>query len=157
MWKISNVEGGDWKIVNKNSDKVLDVVAFSKDNGANVTQYTDYNTANQQWLFVEVEGVDTSVEYASSDSYKNMIIYPNPLTDKGYVLLESASSGKLIIDFVDLTGRVVGEIKETIQNAGEHRIEFLTSQIRSRNKIIIAKTQLSDIDGLHETYVKIIR
>lgn len=157
LWKILNVEGGYWKIVNKNSDKVLDVVAFSKDNGANITQYTDYNTANQHWLFVEVDGIDTSVEHTSYDSYENMIIYPNPLTDKGYVLLKSASSGKLTIDFVDLTGKVVGQIKETIQNAGEHRIEFLASQIRSRSKIIIAKIQLSDIDGLHETYTKIIR
>ena len=55
QWNVSPVDtriGGDFsyfKIINKNSGMVPDVLNFSLDNGANILQWDDNSNSNQQW------------------------------------------------------------------------------------------------------------
>ena len=48
------VSGGYYKLVNRNSGKVLDVVNNSVADGTIVDQWTDNGGANQQWTFLAV-------------------------------------------------------------------------------------------------------
>ncbi|WP_030373350.1 RICIN domain-containing protein [Streptomyces rimosus] len=48
--------GAYYKLVSVRSGKVLDVNAFSTADGTRIQQWTDQNTANQQWKLVKVSG-----------------------------------------------------------------------------------------------------
>ncbi len=48
--------GTYYKLISRNSGKALDVVGASTANGANVDQWPDSGTANQQWSIVSVGG-----------------------------------------------------------------------------------------------------
>jgi O-glycosyl hydrolase len=47
---------GYYKLLNRNSDKVLDVVSSSTADGGSVDQWTDNGGANQQWSLVAISG-----------------------------------------------------------------------------------------------------
>ncbi len=53
---IESVQGPVYKIVNKNSGKVLDVKDESTENGAAIIQYKETGGANQQWEIIDVGG-----------------------------------------------------------------------------------------------------
>ena len=55
------VSGGYYKIVNRNSGKVLDVPASSKSEGVQLDQQPDNGGANQQWQVVTSGGYVTIV------------------------------------------------------------------------------------------------
>ncbi|WP_141208680.1 RICIN domain-containing protein [Streptomyces griseorubiginosus] len=60
------VSGGNYKLVNKGSNKVIDVSGGSLTAGANVIQWTDTGAGNQNWRFVPVG--DGSYEIVSRNS-----------------------------------------------------------------------------------------
>lgn len=44
----------EFKIVSQSSSKVLDVAGDSRDDGAQIVQFTDHGGANQQWQVILV-------------------------------------------------------------------------------------------------------
>ncbi|MER6959899.1 RICIN domain-containing protein [Streptomyces sp. NPDC000618] len=50
QWRLVQVAGGYYTIVNRNSGKVLDVANRSSAGGAGVLQWTDRGSTNQQWV-----------------------------------------------------------------------------------------------------------
>ena len=59
-WKLEK-DGEHWKIMNRNSGKVLDVSGFSNDEGTIIIQYgdkTDEDNSNQRWAWVEIKSED---------------------------------------------------------------------------------------------------
>lgn len=55
LWKFEHIGDGYYKITNKYSKKVLDVLSYSKEDKANVIQYKWSNTDNQKWRLHLIE------------------------------------------------------------------------------------------------------
>jgi len=53
-WAIESLSGGFFRIINRNSGKVLEVLGSSLDNGADVVQRTWNGDANQQFQLISV-------------------------------------------------------------------------------------------------------
>ncbi|MGD9210110.1 MAG: RICIN domain-containing protein [Desulfobacteraceae bacterium] len=65
---IGSANEGIYKIVNKNSGKVLDIEGNSNDNGANVIQWTDNGESYQQWQLINLD--NGSVKFVNNGSGK---------------------------------------------------------------------------------------
>lgn len=103
LWKIDGNGDGTCKIKAQCSGKVLDVDGFSKQDGANISQYHDMMTANQKFSLVRVS--------EEEESYTNPVAldqeYPDPYiyyheTDGYYYgmatnIQEDGSSSKLYL------------------------------------------------------------
>ena len=72
-----------YKIVNRNSGKVLDVYNNSTADGAIVEQWTDYGTANQQWKFVATN--NGYYKIINRNSGKDLDVYNSSTADGGKV------------------------------------------------------------------------
>jgi len=55
LWKFEHIGDGYYKITNKYSKKVLDVLSYSKEDEANVIQYKWNDTDNQKWRLHLIE------------------------------------------------------------------------------------------------------
>ena len=75
-WRFEETSDGYYRIVNKNSEKCLDVRAASADNRANVQQWECQDNPDQQWV---VQPVDS---------------YPSPAA--GYYAITAKHSGKCL-------------------------------------------------------------
>jgi hypothetical protein len=62
-------------------------------------------------------------------SIENISIYPNPIKEKGILKFTLETASFVNIEFFDLTGKKVKEIKKTNLEEGEHRIEFNTNPL----------------------------
>ncbi|WP_419723303.1 non-reducing end alpha-L-arabinofuranosidase family hydrolase [Streptosporangium roseum] len=54
QWRLADSDGGYVRLINRNSDKALEVQNASTADGANIVQYDDWGGSNQQWQFVQV-------------------------------------------------------------------------------------------------------
>lgn len=53
-WRITDVGGGYYKLINKASGLAMDVSSSSTADGAAVQQWTDNGTDAQKWLFTRI-------------------------------------------------------------------------------------------------------
>ncbi len=131
--QIKAVSGGTYyKLVNRNSGKVLDVTGASTANGANIIQWTDSGTANEQWSIVSVgngysklisrsSGKALDVTGASTANGAQVIQWADSGTTNqqwnivsvgnGYSKLVSRNSGKVL----DVTGASTANGANVIQ------------------------------------------
>ncbi len=121
-----------YKLINRNSGKVLDVQYGSKDNGANVLQYTDQGNANQKWYLIPTgDGYYTiknaytekmvDVSGKSKDNGGDVIQYQSnggtnqqwkiEATDNGYYRLINRNSGLAL----DVSGKSTADNGDVIQ------------------------------------------
>ncbi len=85
-WKIEHVADGDYKIINRNSGKALEVFEHSLETGANIAQWDFHGADNQLWKIVEV---GSSGEVIPPDENSNA-----PLTDlMGFATLNGGTTG----------------------------------------------------------------
>jgi hypothetical protein len=54
QWRPANSDGGYLRLINRNSNKALEVQGASTADGANIVQYDDWGGNNQQWQLVRV-------------------------------------------------------------------------------------------------------
>ena len=111
------IANGAYRVINRNSGKVLDVANQSTANGANVQQWTWNNGANQQWNVTSlgngqysIAGVQSGkyldVNAASTADGANVQIWQNTggnnqkftftLTDSNYFRITAVHSGKVL-------------------------------------------------------------
>ena len=57
-------------------------------------------------------------------------IYPNPINEKGTIKFNLEAPSDLKIEFFDLSGKKVSELKKNNVEAGEHKIEFKASELK---------------------------
>ncbi|MBQ8798463.1 MAG: endo-1,4-beta-xylanase [Lachnospiraceae bacterium] len=121
-----------YKLTNRNSGKVLDVQYGSKDNGANVLQYTDEGNANQKWYLIPTgDGYYTiknayteklvDVSGKSKENGGDVIQYQSnggtnqqwkiEATDNGYYRLINRNSGLAL----DVSGKSTADNGDVIQ------------------------------------------
>ena len=56
QFRLADSDSGYVRLINRNSNKVMEVQGASTADGGNIVQYDDWNGANQQWQFVRVDG-----------------------------------------------------------------------------------------------------
>ncbi len=56
-------------------------------------------------------------------------VYPNPVSDKGVLQIELDESSNAKIEFFDLSGKKVKEIKKINLDEGTNKIEFKTTEL----------------------------
>ena len=81
---------GTYKVVNRNSGKLLDVYGQSTDDGANVNQWGDNGGANQRWQIVDIGG--GYYEFVNQNSGKALDVNGNS-TDDGANVQQWAYGG----------------------------------------------------------------
>lgn len=79
-----------YKIVNKKSDKVLEVSGESVDEGANVIQWEDNNAEHQQWRLVEV---DEGEYFIVNRKSKKVLDIMSESTDNGATAIQWLCAG----------------------------------------------------------------
>jgi hypothetical protein len=111
------IANGTYRIINRNSGKVLDVANGSTANGANVHQWPWLGGANQQWNVADIGNGQYSIAGVQSGKYldvnsastadgANVHIWPNTggnnqkftftLTDSNYFRIAAVHSGKVV-------------------------------------------------------------
>ena len=56
QFRLADSDGGYVRLINRNSNKALEVQGASTADGGNIVQYDDWGGTNQQWQFVRVGG-----------------------------------------------------------------------------------------------------
>ena len=136
---------GKWRIINRNSDKCLDVASASTADGANVQQWTC--TANSAWQIFNLNSVSSGGEEFNITS-SDMEIYPNPVTDGNFsiVLPYVNENSKIEVNINDIQGRMVyssvNEPSELIEvnvdlQAGTYILQVLTPEKKYVQKLSI--------------------
>ncbi|HEY9060068.1 MAG TPA: RICIN domain-containing protein [Pseudobacteroides sp.] len=136
-----------YKIVNRKSGKLLDVKGGSGSNGANIIQWTDKNSYNQQWRFEKTR-----------DGYYELV------NRKSGLILEvsgkSGSNGASIIQWKDINSHnqqweyinVEGEYFKLVnRNSGKY-LEVSGGSKANGGKVI----QWDDNEGMHQQW-KLVR
>ena len=97
--------GNDFvKLINKNSDLMLEIVDGFTNEGEKVWQNADFGQLGGLWKLIDPSSLSNGVETVVNN--KNILIYPNPVSD--YISIESTASE--IINRVlvtDLSGRII--------------------------------------------------
>jgi hypothetical protein len=97
--------GNDFvKLINKNSDLMLEIVDGFTNEGENVWQNTDFGQLGGLWKLIDPNSLSNGVETVVNN--KNILIYPNPVSD--YISIESTASeiiNKVLV--TDLSGRII--------------------------------------------------
>ena len=68
-------------------------------------------------------------------------VYPNPVNEKGVLVFNMEEASLVKIEFYDLSGKKVKEMKEIYLNAGEQSIEFNASNLITGIYLCKIKTQ----------------
>ncbi|MDP4181875.1 MAG: RICIN domain-containing protein [Bacillota bacterium] len=142
----SVTSGGIYKIVNRNSGKVLDVTNRSTSDGAQIVQSSDYGIPSQQWQFYSLNngyykiinknsGKVMDISGASSSNGANNVQWKDnggnnqqwKLIDagSGYFKIQNRNSGKLL----DINGHSTADGASDIQwsdNGGNNQLWKLT-------------------------------
>jgi hypothetical protein len=111
------IANGIYRIINRNSGKVLDVASRSTANGANVQQWTWNSGTNQQWNVIDIGNGQYNIAGVQSGKYldvtsgstadgANIEIWQNnggsnqkftfTLTDSSYFRITAVNSGKVL-------------------------------------------------------------
>ena len=56
QFRLADSDGGYVRLINRNSNKAMEVQGASTADGGNIVQYDDWNGTNQQWQLVRVDG-----------------------------------------------------------------------------------------------------
>ena len=54
QWRLAELGDGYVRLINRNSNKALEVQGASTADGGNVVQYADWGGTNQQWQLVRI-------------------------------------------------------------------------------------------------------
>lgn len=142
-WQLVNLGNGYYQIKSKISGKCLDVANASKDDGANVIQYT-CNTSSTNQHFVISWLKSTNDNILENVKYTNLNIYPNPASNKITIEIPEKYVSSGLIDIYDQTGRKLLTIP--IENKSLINIDIskfsngiYIVQIKNNNDIVIQK------------------
>jgi hypothetical protein len=62
---------------------------------------------------------------------QSITIFPNPVKEKGILQLKLENTTDIAIEFFDMTGKKVKEMKLQNIDSGEHKLEFDTSEMNN--------------------------
>jgi hypothetical protein len=79
-------------------------------------------------------------------------LYPNPVSERLNVVLNTVSSEKVTLNLTDLTGRII-EIRNIETTVGDNNINFNTSRL-AKGTYMIKVTTLSNIEIATQKFVK---
>ncbi len=91
QWQFVYSGSGYYKIVNRNSDKLLDVSGISTADGANLHQWDDLSGANQQWQ--PVLQSDGAYQLVAKHSNKCADVYGGPTAEGALLKQHGCHSG----------------------------------------------------------------
>jgi hypothetical protein len=103
-----------FRITAVHSGKVLDVANSAIADGANVQQLTWNGGNNQQWKMVPVSNArktESMDEAQTPVSAKDLVLYPNPVTDRLVLQLQNGFAGGATLKLSDLAGRTIYRLK----------------------------------------------
>src|SRR6185312_3670220 len=84
-------------------------------------------TANNN--FNVTTGVSTVSE--SAPAIGNLLIYPNPMTDRGNIEFNLSSADNVTVDIYDMQGKVIKTINMGSQSPGSHTVTFESTGLRA--------------------------
>ena len=108
LWAIEDIGSGDYKFINKNSGKVMEVPAAGIDNNGSNIQQSTWENSNNQKFNLELIGEALNVDALNFDA--DIIVYPNPANNK-FAVSGLNSVGKKHIKILSMLGKIVGEYK----------------------------------------------
>lgn len=88
-------------------------------------------------LFAE----DATFSQNMKKDIQSLNVYPNPIKNKGYLNFSVDQTSLVKIEFYDLSGKKVKEMKEISLNKGNHRIEFNASELNIGIYLCKVKTE----------------
>lgn len=84
------------------------------------------------WSAQNAFNIATAVQNVSTPApaLEKLLIYPNPMTDRGNIEFELSSADNVTIDIYDMQGKVVKSIEMETQSPGSHTVTFESTGLR---------------------------
>lgn len=92
-WKLTRIQGNEYKIVSKRSNKYLDVASRSRVNGANVHQWSWENLNNQKWI-VTSKMTTKGVRYQIKAKHSGKCLTSSGKKNRSNVTQQTCSNAK---------------------------------------------------------------
>jgi len=73
---------------------------------------------------------ETSFFQRTAINEESINVFPNPIDNKGTIEITLGFNSNTKIEFYDLSGKKVKEIKKTMLYAGEYKIEFQANDLK---------------------------
>ena len=74
QFRLADSDGGYVRLINRNSNKAVEVQGASTADGGNIVQYDDWDGTNQQWQLVRV-GAPTRRAHRRRSTYTNPVVW----------------------------------------------------------------------------------
>jgi hypothetical protein len=93
-------------------------------------------TAEQATCTVVPLGISSPTEMAYNNA---MLLYPNPMDDKGKVMIELAEPSDVTLRVVDMTGRILQETLHSHLSEGANTLDLNTSSLSDGSYLVVAR------------------